>query len=250
VILVNTKAVILAAGRGTRLFPLTKDMPKTLLKVTGKPILEYILDRLANIGIAEIIIVVGHFGEKIKRHVGTDYRGIPVRYVFNPIYDKTNSTYSLWLTRDIAGDDFLVINADTLFSRDIIKYLVDSDHEIALSIDDTLIGELPEEAMKVTIVDGLIKDVSKKIVPEKTHGDAIGVYRFKGKGVKVLYDELKRLVDGKILDHLFTFAVRSLMDTFDVYSVSTRGLSWVEVDDPNDLKKAKKIVENMLKEEE
>jgi len=245
----KTKAVILAAGRGTRLLPLTDNIPKCLLKVNDKPVVEYILDRLAEIKINEIIVVIGHFGDKIKKHIGDNYNGIPVKYVSNPIYDQTNSTYSLWLAKDIVGDDFLVINADTLCNKNVLKYITESNYEIALAIDDTLTGQLSEDAMKVTIVNGLIKDASKKIPADKTHGDAIGIYRFKGKGVEVLYKELKRLVDEKILDQLFTFAVKALMVDFPVYPVSTRGLAWIEVDDHKDLRNAKEVVERMLKEE-
>jgi L-glutamine-phosphate cytidylyltransferase len=243
------KAVILAAGRGTRLLPLTKNLPKTLLELKGKPVLEYILERVTQNKVDEIIIAIGHHGDKIKNHVGDSYKGVPVKYVFNPIYDKTNSTYSLWLAKDVVGDDFIVINSDTFFSRDIIKYLIGFDCEIALAIDDSVTGELPEDAMKVTIVDGLIKDASKQIPPEKTHGDAIGIYKFKGEGVKLLYKELKRLVDENTLNQLFTFAVKALMEEHKVYPVSTRKLSWIEVDDHNDLKNAEKIVDKMLEEE-
>lgn len=245
----KTQAILLAAGRGTRLFPATKAMPKTLLKVKGKPIIEYTLDRLADFKIKEIIIVIGHFGNKIKNHVGDSYKGVPVKYIFNPIYDKTNSIYSLWLTKDIVEEDIIVINADTLFNRDVLKYFAQSDCEIGLAIDDTLTGVIAEEAMKVTIVDGLIKDASKQIPPEKSHGDAIGLYRFQGKGVEILYKELERLVNGKVLDQLFTFAVKALMDNFDVYPISIRGSSWIEVDDYNDLEKAEKIIEKILEEE-
>jgi len=249
VIFMKTKAVILAAGRGTRLLPLTKDIPKTLLKVKGKPILDYILDRLAELEINEIILAVGHFEDKLKKHVGDNHKGIPVKYIFNPIYDQTNSTYSLWLAKDVVGDDFLVINADTICTKDVLKYMIESKHDICMAIDDTLTGELPEEAMKVTIINGLIKDASKQIPAERTHGDAIGIYKFRGKGVEVLYKELNRLVDEKILDQLFTFAVKRLMQSFNVYPVSTKGLAWIEVDDHTDLKNAEKVVEMMLDEE-
>jgi choline kinase len=244
-----TKAVLLAAGRGTRLLPLTEAIPKSLLRLKGKPIIEYILDRAVEVGADGIVIVIGHFGDKLKEHVGDNYKGVPVEYIFNPIYDKTNSTYSLWLARDVAGEDFVVINADTICSRNVLKYIFDANHEIALAVDDSLKGALPEEAMKVTIIDGRIRDASKKIPPEKTHGDAIGIYKFKGKGVEELYNELQRVVDENILDQLFTFAVKRLMDRFDVYPVSTEGLAWIEIDDHKDFKDAEEVVARMSEED-
>ena len=245
----KTKAVILAGGRGTRLHPLTQDLPKTLIPIHGKPIIEYILERIVDIGTIEIIIVIGHYGEKIKKLVGRDYKGVLVKYITNPIYAQTNSTYSLYLTKDVVGEDFLVINADTVFNREILKSLVESNYEIALSIDDTVSGVLPEDNMKVTIIDGLLRRASKNIPPERTHGDAIGIYRFKGKGTKFLFSELSQLVDRNITDQLFTFAVNSMMKKKNIYPVSTNGLSWIEIDDNNDLQEARIVVKNILDEE-
>jgi choline kinase len=245
----QTKAVLLAAGRGTRLLPLSADTPKTLLPVGGKAILDYILERVAAAGIPEAVIATGHRADRLMAHVGSLRPGLSVRYVHNPVYDRTNSTYSLWLAREEAGDDFVVINADTLFSRDILRFLVRSDHEIALAVDDTIAGALPEEAMKVTVVDGRITDASKTIPPERAHGDAIGLYRFRAGGARLLWDELGRLVAANVLDQLFTYAVKRLMPVAAVYPVSTRGLAWIEVDDVNDLRRAEGVVARMLAEE-
>lgn len=247
--IMDSKAVVLAAGRGTRLLPITENMPKTLIKVQGTTLLEHILDRVVDAGLKEIVIVIGHCGNSIKNAIGEVYRGTPVTYIENPIYDQTNSTYSLWLAKEAVGDDFVVINADTVFNKNIIKYLVNSDYNIALAIDYSLTGELPEDNMKVTIVDGLIKDASKKIPPELTHGDAIGMYRFKGEGVEVLYKALDKLVEDNILDQLFTYAVKGIMADYDVHPVSTNGLAWIEIDDHKDLKDAEKVVSEILDQE-
>lgn len=246
---IKTKAILLAAGQGTRLLPLTNEIPKCLIKLKEKSVIEHILDRLVDIGINEIIIVIGYFGDKLKSHLGDNYKGVPIKYIDNPIYHKTNSTYSLWLAKDVVGDDFIVINADTLCTKDILKFMIESDHEIALAIDDTLIGELPDDAMKVTIENGLIKNASKQIPADKTHGDAIGIYKFKGNGVRELYDELEKVINENILDQLFTFAVRRIMERSNVYPVSTKGLPWIEIDDHNDLKNARSVIEDIFEEE-
>ncbi|MDD2665857.1 MAG: phosphocholine cytidylyltransferase family protein [Methanocellales archaeon] len=243
------KAILLAAGKGTRLSPQTEDLPKCLLKIKDKTILEYILDRIVENNIQEIVIVIGFCGDKIRGIIGNTYKGFPVTYVFNPVFDRTNSIYSLWLAENVVGDSFVVINADTLFSKRILQHLSESPYEIALATDDTLIGEISEEAMKVTIINGVIKDVSKQIPPERAHGVAIGLYKFGPKGKTKLYKELKRLVDSKILDQLFTKAVKNLiMNDLEVFPISTKGLSWIDIDTYNDLKIGEKIVEKMLEE--
>jgi len=242
------KAIILAAGVGSRLSPLTNELPKTLVEIKGKPMINYILDNLTGLNIDEIIIVLGHFAHKIGEHLGEKYKGIPIKYTFNPIYKQTNSTYSLWLTKDIAGDEFLVINADTLFDKEIAKDLIQSNGEIAMSIDDSIEGINRKDAMRVTIENGLIKDADKKIPIERTHGDAIGLYKFKGQGAKILFSEIQKLIDENIYDQLFTFAVRRVMERFDVYPVSTKCLPWTEIDDKEDLQEAEKIINKISSE--
>jgi len=247
---VSTKAVILAAGRGTRLLPLTKHTCKALLLLNNKPIIEYALDTLSDCGIEQAVIVVGHCGDEFKKRLGNKYKNVAIEYIYNPIYEKTNSTYSLWLAKDSVKNDIIVINADTICPRIVMEEMLKTSHSIAMAVDETLTGELSEDAMKVTIVDGLIKNASKKIPPKDTHGDAIGIYRFQNDGVVVLYEELKKVVEENILDQLFTFAVQRIMDKNNVRPVNTRGLLWIEIDDHKDLKNAEKIVKDILKLDE
>jgi len=243
------QAIILAAGQGTRLSPLTDNMPKTLLQVNGERLLDIIMERILAVGITDIIIATGHAADEIKTHIATVYPDADVKFVDNPIYHETNSTYSLWLTKDIVADDFITINADTIFNQGILAAMLEADYDICMSIDDTMTGPLPEDNMKVTIVDGLIRDASKVIPPELTHGDALGIYRFRGPGVAALFAKLDELVDTGVVDQLFTFAVKSIMQHTDVYPVSAHGLSWIEIDDHKDLADAAPVVEAIHDEE-
>lgn len=243
------QAIILAAGQGTRLAPLTENLPKTLLRVNGEWLLNIIVERVLAVGITDIIIAIGHASGEIKRHVSKYFSDVTIKFVENPIYRETNSTYSLWLTKDVVAEDFITINADTIFNRGILAAMVDADYEICMSIDDTMAGPLPEDNMKVTIVDGLIRDASKVVPPELTHGDALGVYRFRGNGAKALFAKLDELVKSNIIDQLFTFAVKSIMHEYDVYPVSARGMSWIEIDDHKDLADAQAVVAAIHREE-
>ena len=99
--------------------------------------------------------------------------------------------------------------------------------------------------MKATIVNKKIVDVSKKILAEKTNGDAIGIYKFSGESLKVLIDELDNLVSNSITKKLFTYAVRNILNRTDVYSVSTKGLAWIEIDDQNDLNVAQGLIKKI-----
>lgn len=238
------KAILLAAGCGKRLEPFTKENPKPMILLKGRPIIGYILDNLIEL-VEEFIIVIGYKGEKLREYIGENYRGIPVKYIINPIYETTNSTYSLWLAKSFVGNDFFVINADTIFHKDIIKRLANADCEIAMAIDDSSEGINKKDAMRVTIIDGFLKDADKKIPIEKTHGDAIGIYKFKNKGCEKLFEELDNLVNTNVLNNLFTLAVKNIMQKNKVYPISTQNLPWTEIDDYEDLNSAEKIIEKI-----
>ncbi len=235
------QVIILAAGKGTRLRPLTKKIPKTLVKVKNKELIKIILNSLDKKFISEVLIVVGYKFEKIKKVVGQKYKGIKVKYLYNPLFFKTNSTYSMWLASPLIKNNIIIINADTIFDKKILNFLIKSKYENALSVDDNIKLPLPAEAMKVTLKNKKIIDVSKKIKKEKTHGDAIGLYKFNKNGVKHLKKKLDKLVIINNTKNLFTLAVKNMLKTVNIYSVSTMKKKWIEIDDLKDLKNAKKL---------
>lgn len=242
----KTQIVILAAGQGKRLLPLTKVLPKTMLKVGDIPIIGHILSSINLNLINEILVVVGHNKEVVMNYLKNDFKGIAIKYVDNPKHVETNSLYSLWLARNFLKEKIAIINADTLFHKKILENLINSRYEAALAIDDTIPIPLPDEAMKVTIKNKKIIDVSKTILPEKTNGDAIGVYKFSGKSLKVLINELDNLVSNSVTKQLFTYAVRNILNKVDIFSVSTEGRVWIEIDDQNDLSMAQSLIKKIL----
>ena len=121
------KAVILAAGRGTRLRPLTDTMPKCLVQVHGKPLLQYQLECLDHAGIQHCVIVVGYLADQIQRQFGSRFRNVRITYVVNERFLETNNLYSLWLARHELDDDILLMEGDLLFEDDILRDLMDLD---------------------------------------------------------------------------------------------------------------------------
>jgi len=241
----KTQIIILAAGQGKRLLPLTKNLPKTMLKVGGIPIIHHIFNSINLKSINEILIVVGHSKDVVMNYLKNDYKGIPIKYLFNPKHNETNSLYSLWLAKKILKEKIAIINADTIFHKKILENLLNSEYEAALAIDDTISSPLPEEAMKATIIKNKIVDVSKTIPSEKTNGDAIGIYKFSGESLKILINELDRLISSSATKQLFTYAVRNILNKTDIFSVSTEGKAWIEVDDQNDLDAAQNLIKKI-----
>jgi len=236
------QVIILAAGLGSRMRSMTNSTPKTLIKVKDKPLLKFIMNSIDKKFCSEIIVVVGYKAEKIKKYLGNKNKNIKIRYIYNPIYFKTNSTYSMWLASPYFKKNILIINADTIFEKKILSLLINSKFQNALAIDDHIDIPLPDEAMKATINrHKRIINVSKKIPAKRTDGDAIGIYKFNSLGINFLKKELNNLVKKNNTKNLFTLAVKNILNRVNIYAVSTNKAKWIEIDDIKDLKKARKI---------
>lgn len=119
-------AVILAAGLGQRLHPLTDATPKPLLPVAGKPILVHTLEALSRHGVGTATIVVGHLKEKIKERLGEAYAGVHLDYVDADSFETTNNIYSLWLARSHLDRDVLLLEGDVVFEDEVLERLLDA----------------------------------------------------------------------------------------------------------------------------
>ena len=129
------QAVILAAGQGTRLRPLTDHCPKCLVKVQGTPILQYQLDALCDAGVRKCIIVIGHRAAQVRNSFGTRFRNISITYVENEIFDRTNNIYSLWLARREITEDLLLLEGDLIFEPELLIDLLEVPYENTAVVD-------------------------------------------------------------------------------------------------------------------
>ncbi len=119
------KAIILASGAGKRLRPFVDCVPKPMIKIGDKTILDYQLEGLINYGIDNFIITTGPFKEKLEEHVRSNYR-LKVRFVHNHKYEITNYIFTLWLTRNLIDSNVLLIHGDLLFDNVLIGKLIEA----------------------------------------------------------------------------------------------------------------------------
>ncbi|MGH9077781.1 MAG: NTP transferase domain-containing protein [Acidimicrobiales bacterium] len=120
---VPRRAMILAAGLGQRMRPLTADVPKCLVEVNGEPILFRSLRALAGAGVREAVIVVGYEAAQVRRRVGRHFAGLDIVYVEAPTFATTNNIRSLWDARRYCDEDILLIEGDVVFDRDVVVRL-------------------------------------------------------------------------------------------------------------------------------
>jgi choline kinase len=124
----EVKALILNSGKGERLRPLTKYIPKALIRIGGEPLLGHQIDNLVGCGIRNIIITTGPFENKIKKYVESEYPDISVAYVKNQRYRTTNYIYSMWLTKELIDDGIILFHGDLFFEKGLLKKLVEEKY--------------------------------------------------------------------------------------------------------------------------
>lgn len=161
------KAIILAAGKGNRLYPLTKEIPKALLKLNGETILEHQIQNLRGCGINEIVAVTGFQANKIKESGGPN-----ILYIHNPSYESTNNLVSLWFARNEMDGDFIFLDGDVVFDRQILEELLQMHQDICLVVDRKA---CIEEDMKVKVKDELIIEINKSMDSSEVYGEFIGI---------------------------------------------------------------------------
>ena len=115
---------------GRRLGDYTKDNTKCMVKVNGVRLIDRMLSQMSGLGLSRIVVVAGYKGEALKRHIRSTYVGnTPVEYVDNPVYDRTNNIYSLWLAKDkLCEDDTLLVESDLIFSDKMLSLAVEDSH--------------------------------------------------------------------------------------------------------------------------
>ncbi|NOZ82507.1 MAG: phosphocholine cytidylyltransferase family protein [Euryarchaeota archaeon] len=233
------KAVILAAGLGSRLGEFTRYKPKTLLTVGGKPLIAHILTSLSAAGVREAIIITGHGEEVLRGCVGDGSAfGLRVSYIRNPVYDTTNNIYSLSLVEGEVDEGFIIVNSDVYFHPGVLESLMELRHAgVALLVD--LRRELGEEEMKVVLRGREVLDISKQIPPEEAHGEYTGIALVSGSMVAEFFSALRKVMEEQGMGVYYEEAFKKLIERgHRVEFAPTRGLPWIEIDTPADLEAA------------
>jgi len=236
-------AVILAAGIGSRLSPLTDNCPKSLLPVGGSVILERMLRNCLSCGISQFVLVLGHRADEIKQFVDKTFRGIRVTYVINERYRETNTGYSLMLASKAIGTaDFIKFDADVVFDVKILRQLIDSDHPNVLCIDQNI--ALEDEEVKVITDDQMqILEVGKSVDPKLAMGESIGIEKISAKTGPSLFAELTEMMESRnhFQDYYEAAYERLVVKGTAFRALDITGLSWTEIDTAQDYAAANAI---------
>ncbi len=239
------KAIILAAGEGRRLHPITIEKPKALLDVGGRTLFERSLKAIYTAGLEpeDIIVLSGHQASTLFPYAHN------CNFINNELYKTTNNIYSLWLARnELRGADFLLLNCDVLFHPNLLFNLLEDKRGNLLVVDD--IHPLAEEEMKV-MLDGnsRITAISKTLDPKESGGEYIGLAKFGKDFSRSLFAEIDKMISNGNTGVWYENAIAGILHDAPIFSLSTKGLPWIEIDTHEDLARADSTARGIDKEE-
>lgn len=238
------KAIILGAGQGKRLLPLTADIPKALLDVGGKTLIRRQIDALASAGIEDFVVITGYGSEKMEQAIEAIARErlVTIRTVYNPFFQVADNLASCWMARAEMESDFIQVNGDNIFRSELVDSLLkNSDDTVTVAINRK--GKYDADDMKVMLDGERLTEIGKTLPVETVDAEAIGIYVFRGEGASKYRATLELLMrEPSGLRQWFPSAVGMLAKDIAVSVCDVGHHQWCEVDFPADLQQARHMI--------
>lgn len=248
------KLIILAAGKGERLWPLTRNTPKPLIEVSeGTTLLEEQLHRVSESGVfKEVVVVTGYLADQLDLRLDQiNHEGLELRTVYNPFYDCSNNLASLWIAREEMCGDFMVTNGDNLFESSVFSEFHDACKEEGIYLSLGQKSDFDEDDMKVHVCDGVVADVAKDIVPARRNAESPGLCMIRGGAArerfKAQLEGLMRMENGlkdfwlRVFPSLYLSGSPALPWYFDCEN------RWREVDIHPDIDQMKSFLSSVIR---
>jgi choline kinase len=236
------KAIILAAGVGSRIRPLTDNTHKSLLPASGTSIFERMLQNIQDVGIKEVVVITGYRSDQIKK-ASEAFKALNFTFIHNDKFESTNTGYSLLLSKNaVSNSDFVKFDADVVFENAVLKKLIENNNPNCLCIDTNI--HLDKEEVKVSMdTESRVNVVSKKLDPKKANGESIGIEKISKDAAAILFDELETLMkDEQNFQEYYDDSYTTLVQkNVPFHAVDITGLRWVEIDTHEDYERANSI---------
>lgn len=244
------QAVILAAGMGKRLGELTKNNTKCMVKINGISLINRLLEQLSKLSLNKIIIVIGYEGEKLKNYLGYSYKTIEIEYIENPIYNKTNNIYSLYLAKEkLLEDDTILIESDLIFEDSIFTLLEQSSYPnvaVVAKYESWMDGTM----VRIDNENNIINFISKKAFRYEDialYYKTVNIYKFskefaRNQYIPFLEAYIHALGNNEYYEQVLR--VITILDNCNLKALILNNEKWYEIDDIQDLDIAETIFSN------
>jgi choline kinase len=231
------RAIILSAGQGSRLLPLTQDQPKCLIPFSGKTLIEWQIASLAANGIDDIAVVTGFRTEKVEAALAA-IPAVRSRTLFNPFFKVADNLGSCWIARGEMDRDFIILNGDTLVSPGIVaKLIAESSDGITVTVD--IKDAYDADDMKVHREGGRLMAIGKRLTAEESNAESIGMLAFRGDGPRLFLNKVEAMMrTPEGVQNWYLKAINAIASEAVVSTVSIEGMEWAEVDFPADVEAA------------
>lgn len=237
-------AILLSAGQGSRMLPLTTERPKCLIDFSGRSLLEWQIEMLARGGVKHIDVVTGFMTETVDEAVAriNDPR-VTITTRFNPFFKVADNLGSCWIVREQMQGDFLILNGDTLISEDIVRAVQqDSPWPITVTVD--VKPAYDSDDMKVERVGDQLVHIGKTLTAEESNAESIGFLAFRGEGVELFRETVRQAMrTPQGVQHWYLKVIDSIAPTGKVGTRSIEGLDWAEVDFLTDIEIASALTD-------
>jgi len=219
------QALIMAAGKGSRIEGKTDGLPKSYLKINGESLIERQIRLTREVGVSEIIIVTGYQKECFEK----DFAADDVKFAFNPFFDTANVLSSYWCAMNFLKEDVLYMHADTIYDKAILEATVETEGDIILPVDYKACGD---EEMKVRTKDGLVYEINKTMAHADAEGEFIGVAKINQSVIPAMNKEAESILAAKNFGAFVEVALQNLTDKNQakLKAISTGGAPWNEID--------------------
>ena len=235
-----TTALLLAAGIGSRLYPLTRNEPKCLTIVNAMSILERLISSLNQHGFKRLVVVTGHLGNRIRDFLGNQVGDITIDYIFSPLYKTTNNIYSLWMAREVINEPFLLLESDLVFDESLLDAMLYPDRIAVAKVQPWMHGSCVT-INKSQQVKAFLSDSADSFgeIKYKT----VNIYSISLASWHCIVKKLdQHISEGKVNDYYETVFAEMIADGSLFFKiVSFDGKPWYEIDTIEDLAEAEKL---------
>jgi L-glutamine-phosphate cytidylyltransferase len=236
------KAIILSAGQGSRLLPLTADRPKCLIDFSGRSLLAWQIAMLTGGGVREVEVVTGFMAELVEQELARQARpGLKLTTRFNPFYKVADNLASCWMAREAMTGDFLLLNGDTLISHEIVA-AVQRPHQWPIAVTVDVKPAYDSDDMKVTRQGERLLAIGKTLTAEQSNAESIGFLAFRGQGGALFRDRIEAFMRTPAgIENWYLKVIDALAPDGQVGTVAITGSEWGEVDFLNDVDQVERM---------